>query len=295
MILRGAVPPASTASASALSPIVPSFLASLIPLSAGAALLQEGVVLRWDGAGAITLPTITGIAADWISEGAPINIKAATTAPGARLDPYKLAVIVTLSGEMIRSSHAEEIVTDTLTKSVGPALDLALFSNTAGTPGLKPPGILNGIAPLAASTATPKSDAMVDDLSTLGAAVSAYAGNGQIAFVASPKQAIAIGLQAENFDYPLFTSNALPAGTVIAIATPALASVVEAMPRIDSNEVALVHEESAAQPIVTAAGTLATPVRSLYQTDSVGLRLRLPISWTVRAPGAIAWMQSVTW
>jgi hypothetical protein len=132
-------------------------------------------------------------------------------------------------------------------------------------------------------------------LSTLGAAVSAYAGNGQIAFVASPKQAIAIGLQAENFDYPLFTSNALPAGTVIAIATPALASVVEAMPRIDSNEVALVHEESAAQPIVTAAGTLATPVRSLYQTDSVGLRLRLPISWTVRAPGAIAWMQSVTW
>jgi hypothetical protein len=117
LILRGAVPPASTASASALSPIVPSFLASLIPLSAGAALLQEGVVLRWDGAGAITLPTITGIVADWISESSPINIKAATTGPGPRLDPYKLAVLVTLSGETIRSSHAEEIVTDTLKKS----------------------------------------------------------------------------------------------------------------------------------------------------------------------------------
>jgi hypothetical protein len=136
---------------------------------------------------------------------------------------------------------------------------------------------------------------MVEDLASLGASVAPYSGNGQLAFIMAAKQAIAVSLQAENFDFPLFTSSTLPSGTVIAVATPAIAAVVEPLPRIDSTEVALVHEETAAQPIVTAAGAVATPVRSLYQTDSVGLRLRLPISWTLRAPGAIAWMQAVTW
>jgi Phage capsid family len=295
LILRATSPPASTGSASTLSQIVPSFLASLIPMSAGAALLQQGIVLQWDHAAGISLPNITGIVADWVSELAPIPVKAATTGPGPRLDPYKLAVITTLTGEMVRGSNAEEIVTNTLALSAAPALDAALFSNAAGTPGLKPPGLLNGITPLTASTATPKSDAMVDDLSTLGAAVSAYAGNGNVAFIAAAKQAIAIGLQAENLAYPVLMTNALPAATVIAVATPALASVIEPLLRIDSSQDVAIHEETAAAPIVTPAGTMATPVRSMFQTDSVALRLRLPISWTLRAPGAIAYMTAVTW
>jgi hypothetical protein len=295
LILRGASPPASTASAAAISPVVPAFLASLIPMSAGAALLQEGIVLRWDNAGAITLPNITGIAADWVSEGSPIPIKGGTTGAGALLDPYKLAVIVTLTNEMVGHTNAEEIVTNTLVQSVAPALDAFLFSNNAGTPGLRPPGLLNGIVPLTASTTTPLEDAMRADLSALGAAVSAYAGNGNIAYVASPKQAIAINLEVERLPYAVLMSNALPNGTVIAVATPAIVSVVEPLPRVDASQDVAVHEETNAQPIVTLAGAVATPVRSLWQTDSVALRLRLPISWCVRNAGAVAWMQAVTW
>jgi Phage capsid family len=297
LILRGAVPPASMASASAVSPIVPSFLASLIPLSAGAALLQEGVVLRWNGAAAITLPTITSIVADWISELAPIPVRGATTGPGVRLDPFKLAVITTLSSEMVRSSNAEEIVSDVLKKSVGPALDAALFSNVAGTPGLRPPGLLNGVTALTPSTATPKSEAMADDLSSLAAAVAAYSGNGRIGFAMAVKQAIRVSLQAEQFSFPLLMSSQIPAGTVIAIALPAICSVVESVPQIDSSQVALLHEETAPLPISSPGTppTLASPVRSLYQTDSAAVRLRLPVSWVVRTPAAVAWMSAVTW
>jgi HK97 family phage major capsid protein len=295
LILRATSPPASTGSAATLSQIVPSFLASLIPMSAGAALLQQGIVLQWDGAGGISLPTISGIVADWVSELAPIPVKAGTTAPGARLDPFKLAVITHMTGEMVRSSNAEQLVTDALTQAVAPALDAALFSNAAGVAGLKPPGLLNGITPLTPSTASVKSDAMIDDLSTLGGQVSAYAGNGNVAFVAAAKQAIAIGLQAENLSYPVLMTNALPVGTVVAVASPAIASVIEPTPRIDSSQDVAIHEETGPAALVDGAGVMAKPIRSMYQTDSVALRLRLPVSWTVRAPGAIAWMQAVTW
>ena len=37
-------------------------------------------------------------------------------------------------------------------------------------------------------------------------------------------------------------------------------------------------------PIVDDAGVLAVPVRSTWQTDSIGLKFRLPVSWTLRAP-----------
>jgi hypothetical protein len=295
LILRAASPPVSTADASALSQIVPSFLASLIPMSAGAAMLQQGIVLQWDGAGAITLPNITGIVADWVSELAPIPVKSATTGPGPRLNPFKLAVITTLTGEMIRSSNAEAIVTNTLVQSAAPALDAALFSNVAGTPGLRPAGLLNGITALTPSTATVLEDAMAQDLATLGAAVSAYAGNGNIAYAASPHEAIFANIAADNLPYPIMMSNALPDKTVIAVATPALASVIEPLPRIDSSQDVAIHEETGPAALVDGAGVMAKPIRSMFQTDSVALRLRLPISWTVRNPGAVAYMTAVTW
>ena len=47
------------------------------------------------------------------------------------------------------------------------------------------------------------------------------------------------------------------------------------------------------RPIVDDAGVLAVPVRSSWQTDSVGLKFRLPVSWALRAP-AVAWL-TPTW
>jgi hypothetical protein len=90
-------------------------------------------------------------------------------------------------------------------------------------------------------------------------------------------------------------SNGVPAKTVIAVATPALVSVTEAAPMIDASGETAVHEADPAAAIVTPAGTLAYPVRSLFQTDSVSLRLRLPITWAVRVSGAVSVMTNVNW
>ena len=37
------------------------------------------------------------------------------------------------------------------------------------------------------------------------------------------------------------------------------------------------------------------PIGSMFQTDTIGLRLRWPITWALRASNAIAFMQSVDW
>jgi hypothetical protein len=296
-LLRAATSPASLTSASALVPVTQQFLASLQPLSAGAQLLDMGIGLSFDGTGSISLPTISQVFADWVAELAAIPSRAGTTAGGPLLTPCKLAVLCSLSGEMVRHSQAEDIVTQVLAESVAPAIDVALLSNTAGTPGLRPPGLMNGIAPLTPTPLTGSMttfEAMAGDLAALGSAVSPYAGNNQIAFVAAPSQAIAVNLRLRP-RYSVMASNALPAKSVVCVATPALVSVTEAGPQIDASTETLVQEADPAQAIVLPNGAVASNTRSVFQTDSVSLRLRLPITWALRVPGALAWMSAVNW
>ena len=55
------------------------------------------------------------------------------------------------------------------------------------------------------------------------------------------------------------------------------------------------HRETNPQPIVSEDGTVATPVGGIYQLDSVLVRLIWPMTWGLRASGAVAWKQNVTW
>jgi hypothetical protein len=81
---------------------------------------------------------------------------------------------------------------------------------------------------------------------------------------------------------------------VIAVAPQALAVVTDGAPQIDSSRQAELHRETSPQPIASG-GTMVTPVGSTFQVDSVALRLKYPISWALRASGAVAWMASVNW
>jgi hypothetical protein len=41
--------------------------------------------------------------------------------------------------------------------------------------------------------------------------------------------------------------------------------------------------------------TVAAPARSLFQTDSIALRMIMDVNWTLRRSGVVAWTSSVTW
>jgi hypothetical protein len=268
----------------------------LVPASAGAALLDRAIALSFGGAAQITCPALSVPVCDFVAEGAPIPVVQAQAA-GLTLMPHKLAVISTLTGEMLRSSNAEELIGAVLRESCGPALDKALFSaNPAAAD--RPAGLLNGIAGLTPSAAAgqSKSEILVDDLHALGLAVKGVAGNGNLVLVASIDAAVALALRVpQGPQWPLLISSSLAAKTVILVALNGVVAATGGPPQIDASQEAELHYDSTPAEIVTSAGTVAHPVGSLYQTDSVALRLRWPITWALRSANALSWMSGINW
>jgi len=297
LILRAATSPATLANTPALTTVAVSFLEALVPASAGAALLGRGVGLSFDQAASITVPGISfAPGAGFVAEGAPIPVQTGVTTAGPTLTPHKLAVVTSLTSEMLRSVNAEALVRLALIESTGAGLDAVLFDANAGS-AVRPPGLLNGITPLTPAAATgAKADALADDLAALATAIAPVAGNGEIIIVTAPAQAVALVLRlAVTVPYRVFTSAGLTPRTVIVVAANALVSALEGAPIIDAGREAVLHRDTAPAEIVTAAGTVAAPVGSLFQTDSVALRLRWPISWALRDSRGVAWMQNVNW
>jgi hypothetical protein len=295
LVLRAATSPATLAGTPALAHVVAAFLDALVPVSAGADLLRRGIGLNFNGAAQLVAPAISIPVADFVAELAPIPVVQSVTSGGPTLLPHKLAVITSLTGEMIRNTNAETLVRQVLIESTGPAVDKVLFSTAAaGTD--RPAGLLNGIAALAPAAAGEKAQIIVDDLQTLALAVAPVAGNGNIVLIGSPDAAVALRLRLpQTVEWPVLSSSSLAARTVIMVAANAVVSAVEGTPQIEASQEASLHRDTAPADIVSSAGVVATPVGTLYQTDSVGLRLRWPISWARRDARGIAWLTAVNW
>ena len=294
LLLRMAAPPLTTTDAAALSTVAVALLETLKPLAAGPALLSRGLQLSFDGAGAISVPTFAPGASDFVGEGMPIPFKQfPLTAP--LLSPFKFATLVGLSEEMLSYSNAESIVRTALVESVALGLDKALFSSAAGVEDLRPPGLLFNVPSVpAAAAGGGKTDTMLEDLCAICAAVAPVAGLDGIAIVAAPPQAVAISLRLLRPPALLFASAALADGVVIAVAANALVSAVE-QPRVDAGTQVTPHEETMPAPVVDDSGVAAAPVRSFFQADALALRLRMPLSWALRAPNSVAWVEGVSW
>jgi Phage capsid family len=288
MVLRAAVGPITTAEAPGLQAVVTEFVEALVPYSAAAALFNLALQLSFGDAATISLASVTVPLAGWVGEGKPIPVPQGVST-GATLGPSKLATIIPLTGEMMRSSNAEAIMRRALINNVGPSIDRAMFSAAAGSPGLNPPGLLFGIPPLTAASASgSKNDDMIDDIQTIAEALGPY---GQIVLIASPKHAARLATRLESWP-PALVSYAAGAN-LIGVAASALAVVVDP-PRIEAGAEVVLHMESATPAeIVAAGGAHAAPVRSTFQTDSIGLRFVLPITWGLSAP-AVAWL-TPTW
>jgi Phage capsid family len=295
LVLRAAVSPATVASTPALTQISYAFLETLVPVSAGADLLGRSIGLNFNGSSQISVPGIALPVADFVGEGAPIPVVQAPTSAAVTLTPFKIAVITSLSGAMMRHSNAEQLVRAALTEACGPALDKALFSTAAAGPD-RPAGLLHNIAGLTPAGVGEKSQALVDDLQALATAVAPVAGNSDIVIIAAPAQAIAIKLRVPAaLDWPVLISSSLAAGTIIAVAANAVVSALEGTPEIEASTEAAIHMETAPAQVVDIGGIAARPVYSTFQMDLTALKLRWPISWALRSSAGLAWMSGVNW
>jgi hypothetical protein len=291
LLTRSPQSPTSLADAAGLTQVAYAYFAALVPLSAGAAVLQRALGVSLDGIASISLPTLAPGIAGFIADGAAIPVKSFPSTT-ASISPHKLACLVELTNEMLRSSNAETMVSAVLAESAARGLDAALFDANAGS-AIRPAGLRNGVAALTPAGAGAKDQAMADDCVALGSAVSGFAG--EIIFVTAAKQAIALNLRSlRTFSYAIYPSAALADGTVICINLSALVAALGAV-QIDARDAVSTVEADPGQEIVTAAGTVGWPIRSSFQTDSRNLRLRQQVSWALRATGGVAHMANVTW
>jgi hypothetical protein len=299
LVLRAASSPATTSTAgwaAELAQIRTAFLASLVPLSAGADLLQRALQLTFDGAGKISVPGLTIPPGKFVGQAKPIPVVQGTSSVQCILEPYTFASIASLTTEMLANANAEALIRAALVTAAGIGLDAALFSNAAGVADERPPGLLYGLTPLTPAAAGVKDQAIVDDLAALAAALAPVAGNGDIVLIVPPQQAIALALRLVGAEtWPVLTSSSLAAGTVIAVALNGFVSASGSAPQIEASREASLHYADPAAHLVDAGGVIAAPVASLFQSDRIGLKLKWSLSWAVRDTRAVQYLQNVNW
>jgi hypothetical protein len=308
LLTKGAVSPTSTASAAALlTTLTEYFIQSLASVAAGAILIQHSLQLSFDGAAAISVPGFVADASggSFVGESQPIPSRSLVAQP-VLLDPSKLATISGFTEEMIAASgdNAEKMIEDVLTRSVGLALDAALFDANPAIAEVRPAGLRNGVAACTATagTGTDPTEAMIADVSTLTAVVATVSGTEPIILIAAPARARtmplrSVALSAAASSYIILPSAALAPGDLIAVAPKAIVSAMDSVPEISARRETVLHFDDTPANI-GSAGTppvVAAPVQSMWQTDCVALRCRLPAAWARRHPNSVAWLTATAW
>ena len=298
LVLRAASAPAMTTvtgwAKELIRLIVVEALASLGPASAGAQLLERGLVLVLDGAGSISAPGFVAGAgnASFVAENNPIPVRQLVSSP-CLMTAFKLATIAVLTEEMIASSNAEQLVSDTLVRSCGAALDTVLFDANPAT-AARPAGLRNGIAASTPSSSTDPFGAVFEDVATLVNAVSGVGGAGPYALVCSPGRALMVRARFnENIDspstLPVFGTNAM-GNDIMAVAPAALVAALSPAPEVETGNAGTLHMDTAPAADPGSVG----PHRSLFQTASTAIKVRWPVTWALRNPGGVAWL-TPTW
>jgi hypothetical protein len=292
-LTRAATVPAMTTvvgwAAELVHKVVTDALEALGPASAAAQIMQRGLVLSFDGAGVISAPGFVAGAgnASFVAEGAPIPVHQLVST-AALLNPHKLASIAVLTRELIESSNAEAAVSDALIKSAGAALD-AVFFDANPEDAARPAGMRNGIAALPPSTATDLWQAAFSDVAALVNAVAPVAGNGPYVLIASPGRIAAMqyrfNLSSDESEIPAFYASTAMGNDLGMIAPSALVAALSPVPGVETVTAGTLVMDTAPGP----AGT-AGPEKSMFQTDSMAIKVRWPVAWALRDPRGFAWL-----
>lgn len=298
--------------------IVTDFMATLYPKSVFPRLSGLGLSLSFGRNGKIIIPTratTPTIAGSFVGEGLPIPVRQGLFT-SQTLTPKKMAVITTWTREIDEHSipAIEGLLRNAVQEDTAISLDSVLLDTNPATV-VRPAGILNGVASLP-PTAGGGFNALTGDIKQLsGALLTGTKGNVRApAWLMNPQQVNSAGLvmapgagvfpfreeisQGRLGGWPIINSGTVPLGTVVAIDAADFVAVGGDAPRFEISDQATLHFDDTAPADIGTAGTpnvVAAPVKSMWQTDSLALRLILPINWTVRRAGVVAWTAGVTW
>jgi hypothetical protein len=295
-ITRGAVTPTTTAGYPAWDPVVA--YRSLAPSSAALALFQMGMALDLTGATTIRIPAFASLPVQpiFVEEGKPAPNVQWNFAADTILGPAKkILMLAAVTAELNNATPdtATAVIGRILADIASRGIDNTSFG-TAAADTVKPAGLLHNVTPITAATAGV--DAMVEDLGALAGAIGAAGIDASnVVFVCGPREATIIKAKASpKLDNPVLITLGLPAKSVAAFAPAGVASGYQDAPSIETSKEAAYHFDNAPTDISTAPGTTAAPVKSLFQTDLISIRVRANCAWAV-ATGAAQIINTVNW
>jgi HK97 family phage prohead protease/HK97 family phage major capsid protein len=323
IVLKAASAPAETTvtgwAAELVQTIWADFMQVLLPLSVFPKLSAKGLALTFGAAGRIIIPTRSltpSIAGSFVGEGQPIPVRQGAFA-SQTLTPKKMAVITTWTREMDEHSipAIEGLLRQAIMEDTAIALDTVLLDNNPATT-IRPPGLRSFQAGLVPSAATPFANFVADYEALYGGLLTLTNGNVRApTMLLNPIQTLSLSMmQPPAAAAPLFPftamldtgrllkadlieSSTVPPGMAIMVDAADFTGAGQEGPRLEISDQATLHmEDTTPADIVGGAspGTPAYPVKSMWQTDSLALRLIMFTNWTMRRPVA-TWMTGVVW
>jgi HK97 family phage prohead protease/HK97 family phage major capsid protein len=322
IVLRAASAPAMTTvtgwAAELVQQIYTDFMDLLYPKAILRRLAARGLTLNFGNAGRIIIPTrqrTPTIAGSFVGEGMAIPVRQGAFA-SQTLTPKKVAVISVWTREM--NDHSIPAIEGLLREAVqidtAVAIDTVLIDANPATV-IRPPGLLNGVAGLT-PTAGGGLPALIGDIKlVIQALVASTLGNlREPVWLMNPGDILAASLasapntgifpfrdeikQGTLNNIPIIDSVTVAPHTMILIDAADFVVVGGEAPRLELSDQATLHMEDT-NPLDLVGpgspGVVAAPQRSLFQTDSIALRMVMPLNWVQRRAGTIAWTQATTW
>jgi hypothetical protein len=206
----------------------------------------------------------------------------------------------------------EGLLREAIQQDTSVAVDSVLIDANPATV-VRPPGLLNGVAALTATAGGGIAGIIGDIKGLIGALVAATYGNVRSpVWLMNPGDVLGASLIVSSMgtfpfrdeikagmlnNIPIIDSAVVPSKTMILVDAADFVVVGGEAPRMDMSDQATLHmEDTAPLDLVSGSpGTVASPQRSLFQTDSLALRMILPLNWVQRRAGTISWVSGITW
>jgi len=324
VVCRATTVPANTTAqgwaADLVTVAIGEFFGLLIPTSIYAQLSQFGGRFTFGQNGILSMPTRQStptIGGAFVGQGAPIPVKqGAFTA--VTMVPKKVGVISTFTREIAEHStpSIEQLVRDAILEDTSIAIDAVLMDNNAAT-AIRPAGLGNGLStqsPATGGASALLADLIADIKTMTNALFTGTNGNvRQPVWIMNPQTANAASLTTVSTTgvlpfrdeisrgllagYPIIKStNAAPADTWWLLDAADFVTATGDAPRFDVSDQAVLHmEDTSPADIITGGSAAGGSTKSLWQTDSIGVRMIMDMNWIMRRAGMVYFMTGMDW
>lgn len=288
------------------------FIDALDGMSVFPALRNSGLALNLDNAGTAYVPGVAagGANGSFFTEGGAIRVGKVTTT-STTMTSRKVGVILAFSREAAKRStpDIEALFRRRILADTASVIDSALLDNVAQD-STRPGGLLYDQVATAAIAATASGYgggdhvAVMEDFKALLAPFIAANASDGITVIMNPAQGLSLdfmvgpdGALGDWFSrararFSFVESTHATAARLIAVRAQDFASAVGGVEFEESKQASLHMEDTS--PNADIGGSL-TPVRSLYQTDSMGIRMVMDINWKMLRSGMVRWIDGTSW